>query len=766
MSRLTSEALLSFITDCTSPVTKRELARAFNVKGDERIELKRLLAALEADGLIVKQPGHAFSVPEGLPTVVVAQVEEVDIDGEIYATPTEWQEDAQGPAPRILILPDPVKGHTAMREGDRALVKVKRLSEKSYEGRVIRRLDAPQARAMGIVRRMKNGFVVTPTDKRAKYDYDLPQADLNGAREGDLVLVEVQPARGLHRKKVRVIENVGNPEDPKSISLIALHEAGIKPFFPEDVIAETQNMIVPDLKGREDMRDIPLVTIDGEDARDFDDAVFAEELEDGSFHLIVAIADVAFYVREGSKLDREAYRRGNSTYFPDRVVPMLPEKLSNDLCSLRPNENRACLAFHLWISANGKLLKHKVVRGIMRSAARLTYEQVQAAKDGFTDGLTGPLMDVVITPLYKAFNALWKARQERGALDLDLPERKIILNEQGRMIGVAPRERLDAHKLIEEFMILANVAAAESLEKRSAPCIYRVHDRPDPKKIESAGEFLATFGLTLPKGQVVKPAQINMILHKAAELPYSHLISQVILRSQSQAHYHPDNDGHFGLALARYAHFTSPIRRYADLLVHRALIRAYALGPGGLEEGSETRLEEMSQHISDTERMSMEAERNATDRFIASFLSDRIGAQFSGRITGATRFGLFVTLDESGADGLIPISTLPQDFYIHDERQHALIGQRHGRVYRMGANVRVTLAEADPITGSTILALIGDESADLPGILLKRPMPFKQGASGRRDGKTKRYQKGGGKKFGPKSGRPSQKGGRGPKGRG
>jgi ribonuclease R len=490
--------------------------------------------------------------------------------------------------------------------------------------------------------------------------------------------------------------------------------------------------------------------------------VFAEADGDG-FHLLVAIADVSYYVRPETAIDKEAYRRGNSTYFPDRVVPMLPERLSNDLCSLRPRENRACLAMHMWIDRNGEMHRHKVVRGIMRSDARLTYEQAQAAKDGLTDDTTGPIMEKVIEPLYAAYDLLWKAREKRGALDLDLPERQIIIDKNNRMSGVRLRQRLDSHKLIEEFMILANVAAAQALEAKKAPCVYRVHDKPDPKKLDSAREFLESFELSIPKGGSIKPAQINVILHKAASLPYSHLVSEVILRSQSQAHYHPENLGHFGLALSKYAHFTSPIRRYADLLVHRSLIRAYGLGPGGLDQGQEVRLEEMCQHISDTERQSMEAERAAVDRFTAQWLSQRIGAQFGGRISGVTRFGLFVKLDESGADGLIPIRSLPgNDFYNHDEKQHALIGSRYGRVYRMGARVQVTLAEADGMTGSTILALVGDESAEIPGFSIKKNVPFpgkrnihnKHKDKGRRHDKDRRADNaGGGPKSGPKNGR-------------
>lgn len=721
---LSPESILHFLAESPTPLTKREIARAFDIKGDGRILLKDILRELEERGAIVKQPGQAYAVPKALPTVTVIEITDIDADGDLLAKPTEWDEATQGDLPRIDVMPDQ-KGHASLAPGDRALAKLNRINDKKYEAEIIRRLDAPQNRVLGMVEKISRGFILKPTDRRAKYDFDLHQADLNGAVPGDLCIAEVQPSRGLRNKRVRVVEVIGQQDDPKTISVVAMHEVGIKPEFTQDVINETKPMIVPDLKGREDLRPIPLVTIDGADARDFDDAVFAEEMDDGTFHLIVAIADVAYYVTFGSALNREALRRGNSTYFPDRVVPMLPEKLSNDLCSLVPHQNRATLAVHMWIDPQGRLQKYKFVRGLMRSEARLTYEQVQAARDGVTDDVTGPLMERVINPLYKAYGVLWKAREERGALDLDIPERRIVINEKNEMTGVKLRERLDSHKLIEEFMILANVAAAQALEARKTPCVYRVHDRPSPEKLDTVREFIEGFGLSLPKGQVLKPAQINQLLHKAAELPYSHVISQVVLRCQAQAHYDPENVGHFGLALQRYAHFTSPIRRYADLLVHRGLIRAYDLGPGGLNDEEMVRLEEMSQQISDTERRSMEAERASVDRFTATWLSERTGGEFDGRITGVTRFGLFVTLEGIGADGIIPMRSLPDDFYDHDEKQHALIGRRSRRLYRLGASLRVRLKEADPVTGGMVFAVTNTDSADIPGLMMAAPAAFR-----------------------------------------
>jgi ribonuclease R len=736
-------SILNLIAQSPVPLTKRDIVDAFGIRGDDRREIKDILRELEEDGAVVKTRGSEYTVPKGLPSVTIVEIYEIDIDGDMFARPTEWNEAVQGPAPRVEIIPDE-KGHAPLKERDRVLVSTRRYTDALYEGKVIRRLDDPRGQVMGQLVRQKSGYVLEPASKRAKHSFDVAQADLNGATEGDLVVGEIQPSRGLHRKKVRITRIIGRRDDPKAISLIALHEAGLREEFPADVLQECEGMSVPEVGKREDLRGYPLVTIDGADARDFDDAVFAEKEEDGTYHLIVAIADVAYYVRPNSALDREAYRRGNSTYFPDRVVPMLPEALSNDLCSLRPNENRACMAFHMRIDTSGTLVSYKIVRGLMRSIARLTYDQVQAAKDGQPSPATDGLMDKVINPLYEAYAILDKARRIRGALDLDLPERQILIDKDGNMTGVKNRARYDSHKLIEEFMILANVAAAKALESRKAPCVYRVHDRPSAEKLKAAGEFLEAFDLSLPKGNNVRPAQINLLLEKAKSSDYSHLVSEVLLRSQSQAVYDPENIGHFGLALEKYAHFTSPIRRYADLLVHRSLIKAFDLGAGGLSDEEMVTLEERAEHISQTERTSAEAERNSIDRFTAKWMSQRIGDQFAGRINGVTRFGLFVTLDENGADGLIPIRTLPQDYYVHDEQQHALIGKRTGIVYRLGAKLTIKIVEADGFTGSSLFEVVGREGADLSGVkfrttnnkgLQKKHSSNKDNATGKRDGR-------------------------------
>lgn len=745
----THQELLDYIKAIKEPVSKRDMVKAFGIKGDDRRPFKALLSQLEKSGQITRQPGQVYTVPEGLPPVIMVEVFEVTSDGDVFAKPS--QEDLEGAAnQRIEVFQDKKKG-IALAVGDRALVRLIRDGEDGYIARVIKKIDKHAGGSvLGLVVREKKHCILKPVSKKAKFDFDIHQEDLNGAKDGDLALADVLSSRGLKNKRVKITKILGQENDPKAISLISLSEKDLRVEFPEEVIKETEGLKVPPLGKREDLREIPLVTIDGADARDFDDAVFAEKTPDGGFHLLVAIADVAHYVKNGSAIDREAWTRGNSTYFPDRVLPMLPEELSNNLCSLMPNVERACTAVHMWIDSDGILKRQKFVRGLMRSHARLTYEQVQAAYDGQTDELTAPLMGDVIYPLYDAYRVLLKAREKRGALDLDMPERQILIDDKGVMTGVKPRSRIDSHKLIEEFMVLANVAAATALEAKQAPCMYRVHDRPSAEKLDRARDFLESFDMTLPSG-VAKPAQLNYLLTKAKGHEYSHLISEMVLRTQSQAVYSPKNLGHFGLALQRYAHFTSPIRRYADLIVHRSLVRAYGLGDGGLDDGEIARIEETADHISTTERASSEAERSSLDRFTASYLESKIGAQFEGTISGVAKFGLFVRLTETGADGLIPVRTLGRDFYVHDEQEHALIGRKTRKIYRVGARVTARVKEADMMTGSTIFELVGHENgADIEGFKGKYSSQKK---AKKYSGKSKpKNRKKGAEKFAPKKG--------------
>lgn len=705
------DAILAFIRSSTTPVGKREIARAFKLSGSaDRETLKDLLRELEADGTVERGRNKRMAPPQALPAVAVLLVTGVDADGELAARPLTWT--GEGNPPRIFLLPEKKSRgeEKPLAVGDTLLAKLARINDSLYEARVIRRIDGErEGRILGVYRPSADGGRILPTDRRHKTEFLVLPPNRGDAEPGDLVFADILPAGRAGQPQARVVERLGSTDEPRAFSLIAIHAHGIPTVFPHAALREAELAAVPALMQREDLRDIPLVTIDGADARDFDDAVWAEadgdpENPDG-WHLIVAIADVSYYVRPGSALDRTAYERGNSVYFPDRVVPMLPEALSNGLCSLRPGEDRACLAFHLWIDRNGVLIRHRLVRGLMRSAARLTYEQVQDCHDGRPDEVTGLLADGVIAPLFGAYARLAAARAKRGTLELDLPERRVHIDERGRVAEIARRERHDSHRLIEEFMIAANVAAAEVLERRTMPGLFRIHDRPSMEKMEALRGFLAGIGHPLTKSADLTPDHFTRILRKVEGTSHASLVSEVVLRAQAQAAYSPDNIGHFGLALHRYAHFTSPIRRYADLIVHRALIRTLGLGVGGLDDETLGQLAEIGDHLSGTERRAATAERDAVDRYTAAFLADRIGDRFSGRISGVSRFGLFVRLDESGADGLVPASSLPDDRYDHDEAAHALVGQRTGRTYRLSSPVKVVLVEADPVSGSTLFRL-------------------------------------------------------------
>ena len=640
-----------------------------------------------------------------LPPVAIVQVTGTDTDGDAIARPLAW--DDAGPPPQILMAPEP-HGHPALAPGQRVLARLRPAGPGRYEGRTLKRLAEAPGRVIGIFRpadpATRRDARITPTDRRSKAEWVVPTGEDAGAEAGEIVLAEPLPHHRLGLKPARILERLGHMGDARSVSLIAIAGNDIPHVFPDEALEEADAARAAPLGTREDLRAVPLVTIDGADARDFDDAVFAEPAADGGFRLIVAIADVAHYVRPGSALDETARERGNSVYFPDRVVPMLPEPLSNGWCSLRPAEERGCLFAELHIDAHGRKTAHRFGRGLMQSAARLTYEQVQQAHDGVTQ-LDAPVQ-ALIPPLYAAFRALLAARIGRGTLDLDLPERQVILHPNGRVADVIPRPRRDSHRLIEEFMILANVASAEELGRHHAPCLYRIHAPPSAEKLEELRTILHGLGLSLPPGDQVHPRDLDRVLRQIAGRPEALLVNEVVLRSQSQAAYSPDNIGHFGLALRSYAHFTSPIRRYADLLVHRALIRALKLGPDGLPPDAGAAFPDTGDHITATERRAQAAEREAIDRYLAAFLADRVGAVFPARVSGVTRFGLFVTLTENGASGIVPRSALPDDFWQHDVREQSLTGRRTGLVFRLGQEAEVRLAEANAATGSLMFQLM------------------------------------------------------------
>lgn len=704
------EQILQWITDHPTQTAKRDIARAFGIKGGAlRIELKRLLKEMEGDGALTKR-SRSYRDASSLPPVSILKITGPDASGDLFAEPMEWE--GEGDTPRILMRTVP---SDALGAGDRVLARLSAVEDEDhdYEARLIRKIGSNPLRVLGIFRANSEGGRIVPVDKGQDKEWVVGRDDTDGARDGELVEAEATSKRmGLPR--ARIVVRLGDPSAPRAISLIAIHQHGIPDHFPDAVVAEAEAAKPAPVAGREDLRDLALVTIDPADARDHDDAVFAESLPDGGHVVWVAIADVAYYVTPGSKLDREARKRGNSSYFPDRVVPMLPDVLSGDLCSLHEGVDRACLAVRMQFDDQGNKTGHRFMRGIMRSAASLTYGEVQAARDGDPSDRIAPMMDHVVTPLYAAYAAAKAARDRRQPLDLELPERKIELTEDGKVASVAFRERLDAHKLIEEFMIQANVAAAEELIRLRRPLLFRVHEEPSPEKMDALREVAQASGFTLAKGQVLQTRHLNRLLEQAQGTDYDELMNITTLRSMTQAYYHPENFGHFGLSLKNYAHFTSPIRRYSDLIVHRALIAGHGWGDDGLSPFDVENLGDTAKQISDTERRSMMAERDTNDRYLAAWLSDRIGAEFTGRIAGVQRFGLFVKLDDTGADGLIPIRSLGNEFFHFDADAQALIGSDSGLTLGIGQRVLVRLVEATPVTGGLMLELLELEGSTMP----------------------------------------------------
>jgi ribonuclease R len=687
------DSVKKFLAEAPGKVGLREVARAFNVGPDGKKGLRGIMRSLEADGALDRAGPKQYREAGRLPENAVVEVTGIDRDGEALARPVVW--DGPGRAPIVFMMAE-ARGQAALAPGARVLARLRRIGGDKYEGRTLKRLIEKTGSIIGVFRATPTGGRIEPTDRRQKSEWVVPIGEAMGATDGDIVRAEPLPGSGYGAKPARITECLGQVTDARSVSLIAIATHEIPVDFPEPALKEAERAKAAPLGTRTDLREVPLITIDGADARDFDDAVFAAPEQNG-FRLIVAIADVAHYVKPQSALDKSARERGNSCYFPDRVVPMLPEALSNGWCSLKPHEDRGCLFVEMFIDAQGRKQSHKFGRGLMRSHARKTYEEVQAEHD------SDPANH---THLYAAFTALKAARDARGTLDLDLPERKVELTPDGQVANISPRPRLDSHRLIEEFMILANVCAAEELERHKLPCMYRIHAPPSPEKIDNLRNFLATLEISLKPGDQLHPRDLDHILKLVAGTDKAMLVNETVLRSQSQAEYGPDNIGHFGLALTRYAHFTSPIRRYADLLVHRALIKGLRLGKDGLSEEDIAKFQDTAEQITGTERRATLAERDSTDRYLALYLQHRVGELFDGRISGVTKFGLFVTLPETGASGFAPMATLPEDYWVHDEASQSLVGRRSKMVFQLAQTVEVRLAEARPVTGGLLFNVL------------------------------------------------------------
>ncbi|GAO40747.1 ribonuclease R [Sphingomonas changbaiensis NBRC 104936] len=712
------EQILDFITSSSEPAGKREIARAFGLHGADKVALKALLKDMADEGLIDSAPGRAFHKMGGVPKVTVLRIVDIDEDGQAWAVPERWEADTAAPKLRIRER----KKQSALGVGDRILARTEEAG-KGWIAHPMKKLARGEELMLGVLHQEGERWFLQGVEKRERREF--PVSDRGEAQAGDLVLAE--KTGRPPRLTARVVERLGDPFEPRSFSLIAIHRHGIPHVFKEEVLAEAVRVSKLELGKREDLRHLPIVAIDPVDARDHDDAVWAEATEDG-WNAIVAIADVSFYVRPGSQLDREARRRGNSVYFPDRVVPMLPETLSADVCSLKEGVDRAALACHMVIGKDGKLKSWRFTRAVVRIAANIPYEDAQAAIDEHearssraqprgagtgsekrpstslgTSGL-GELTEKALLPLWDCWRALYKAREKREPLELDLPERRVVLDEKGRILSVAPRERLDAHKLIEDYMIAANVAAAKALEAKKAPVMYRDHEPPGREKLVALKDYLKTFDLEFALGQVIKPGTFNRIIERIGDADFRPQVMEQILRTQTQAYYSPDNKGHFGLSLGSYAHFTSPIRRYADLIVHRSLVGAYGLGPEvdktALTPAESEAMELIGESISQLERRAMEAERETIDRYVAAYLSERVGEVLETRITGVQPFGFFATVEGLGGDGLVPVSTLGAEYFRYNEASQTLVGEDTETVFAPGQRLKLRLAEANPVTGS------------------------------------------------------------------
>lgn len=702
--------VLDYIEKHPGAGAKRDIARGLNLAVEHKAELRRILNQLEGEGRLERTGKRSFQQAGRPPETGIVRFERIDSDGELIGRAAG----RDGPyGPDLFYHPARSRSDraAAVGIGDRALCRIEKTAHGTWRATVIRKIEAlPETSLIGVFRSNRYGGVVEPTSRKEKSDFIIEHPDAGRATDGDLVRIQARPQRGYGPRRASVIEIIGRADDPRAASIIAMHTHGVPDEFPGSALEEAQKA-TPLPAAREDLTSLPLITIDPEDARDHDDAVYAEPDGDRGWRVIIAIADVAAYVRTGSALDREAYRRGNSTYFPDRVSPMLPERLSADVCSLRENDLRETLAVEILFNRDGRKTRHRFIRGRMRSAAKLSYRQAQDAIEGRVDEKTRPLLEPVLRPLWEAYRAVAKSRDTRAPLDLDLPERRVRIDQDGEIASISIRERLDAHRLIEEFMIQANVCAAETLEEKRSPLVYRIHEAPSEEKVNALSNFLPTIGLKWTRGETISGSRFNRLLEEVRGSENEQVVNEMVLRTQAQARYAHENVGHFGLNLLKYAHFTSPIRRYSDLIVHRALIRALHLGNDGMSDQDAARLEEMAEHVTMTERRSMAAEREATDRYLTIYMADRIGAVFEARIAGVTRAGLFVRLADTGADGFVPAARLSDEYWIHDETSAALVAERSGQRYELGMSVQVKLMEAAPLTGGLLFAMLSPPRA-------------------------------------------------------
>ena len=737
------DLLIAFITEQPTAPKVKEIAKAFKLRPDQRAPLRKKLKKMAEKGVLKSLDGRRVTGPQNLPSVAPLEVVSINDDGDAIALPIDDNTEDNKEPPLILIAPEGRRGGKRARtfgKGDRVLAQLTLIGPDQYDAKVIRKMDNHRDRLFGLVFKTRNGYGLEPIERSARSSLDLvaPNETMPFS-DGDMIEAEVIKAPGYGRKTAKAVRNLGPADEAGSFSALAIAEFDIRHVFPDDVIRDAEAALPPVLDRREELRDIPLVTIDGADARDFDDAVFAEPHGDGGYRMMVAIADVSHYVSQGSPLDKEARLRGNSVYLPDQVIPMLPEALSNGLCSLVPGEDRACLAVEMIIDNAGNKTSHRFTRGLMRSHARLTYDAVEQYRLGLdTDppcGLSPDLFD----HLFGAYALRAKVRQERSALDLDLPEKRVQFDEHGSPVAITKKSQSVSQKLIEEFMILANVAAAETLEGANALCVFRAHEPPAPDKADGLRDVAKEMGLSFPKGQVIRPKHFNDLLDAAKKLEdpaAKQLINETVLRTQSQADYRITNPGHFGLALRRYAHFTSPIRRYADLMVHRSIINH--IGAEAIPTPLHDDAAETCTNISETERRAASAERRTIDRFATKLVEREAGHIVEGRVNTVTNFGAFIEIGDTGAEGLLPLGKLPDDFFDVDTAAATIRGRKTGITIKTGDVIDVMVVDIQPLKASITLAW-----ADGGGMMHRRSNKGGKGPSkGPRGGRNRSSSRG------------------------
>jgi ribonuclease R len=682
------EFILGTLTENAAPMGFEEVAQALDLTTeDDRVALERRLGAMVRDGQLVRNRRDAYCLVNKRDLIAGRVIGHPDGFG--FVKPDDGGDD-------LYLYPKEMRG---LFHGDRVVARVTGRDRRGrFEGSVVEVLERGTHSVVGrLYSESGVGFVV-PDNKRLSHDVIIPSDRLLGATQGQIVVAEITDQPTKRTQPIgRIVEVLGDHMGPGMETAIAMRAHDLPVAWPEGVeqqiAAFTDEVPEAAKAGRTDLRAVPLVTIDGADARDFDDAVYCERKPKG-WRLVVCIADVSAYVVPGSALDREALNRGNSVYFPDRVVPMLPEVLSNGLCSINPKVDRLCMTCELYISREGKVTRSRFFEAVMRSHARLTYDQVAAMiVDGDPD-LCERHAELLphLHELYALFQALRQARDARGAIDFDTVETKFVFNDAQRIERIEPVERNDAHRIIEECMLAANVATARLFERKKMPALFRIHETPKQEKLSDLREFLAELGLNLPGGNKPSAKDYGTLLHSVKERPDAHLIQTVLLRSMQQAMYSSDNVGHFGLAYDAYTHFTSPIRRYPDLIVHRIIKHILAGGTAADLEYSKPDLQQIGEVCSGTERRADEATRDAEDWLKCEYMQDKLGEEFDGTITSVQGFGIFVELDQVYVDGLVHITALDNDYYHFDPVGHRLTGERTGQVYRLGDRLRVKVA--------------------------------------------------------------------------